>query len=65
MLRYMPRIRAKQLMRSWEMAAGPNAEAVGRVWFGLTGDAYGAAIAEAEFRAEQRRQKMENWNVSE
>lgn len=52
-------------MRSWEMAAGPNAEAVGRVWFGLTGDAYGAAIAEAEFRAEQRRQKMENWNVSE
>ena len=62
----MPRIRAKQLLRAWEYQSGPTAELIGKVWLGLTNDAYGAAIAEAEFRAEKRRQKMEHeWKEPE
>ena len=61
LLAFMPRIRAKQTIRAWEHAAGPTAEAVGKVWLGLTGDSYLAAIAEAEFMAEKRRMKMEQW----
>lgn len=51
------------MMRAWEMVAGPNAETVGKVWLGLTGDPYLAAIAEAEFQAEKRRMKMEQWTA--
>lgn len=58
----MPRIRAQQLIREWEYQSGPTAELIGKVWLGLTGDPYEAAIAEAEFRAEKRRQKMALWN---
>lgn len=57
----MPRIRAQQLERGWKIAAGPNAEAVGEVWLGLTGDQIGAVIVEAEYRAEQHRMQMEKW----
>lgn len=57
----MPRIRAQQLLRGWKNAAGPSAEAIGEVWLGLTGDAYGAALAEMEYRAEQKRMQMERW----
>lgn len=62
LLRYMPRIRAKQTLRAWEAARGATAEAIEHVWLGLTNDAYAAALAKAEFVTEQRRMKMENWN---